>query len=154
MEHKIVDTFVRYIHKKMPSDAVMKPKKSPTEKTNKFKEYFGSHHDLRIFGSHHKRNVPLMCRFYRRWLLLQSLTAVWDKLERINLKLLLFLSTSVLIISNSRVYVGISSLIRLFYALSFCWSFVLPKKGSSPNVVIKVANKCFVALATAVCRLD
>lgn len=59
MEQKVVDSLVRYIHKKMPSDSNSKPKKSPTEKsTNKFKEYFGSHHDLRKLGFH-KRNVPL-----------------------------------------------------------------------------------------------
>lgn len=147
MEHKIVDTFVRYIHRKMPSDTVMnkeklKEKKSPTEKTNKFKEYFGSHHDLRIFGSHAKRNVSLICRyvFTKPGMLVKFPHTVFEdgKFTRIKyLNLLLFSSTSVLIVSNNRMYLGVSSLIRLFYVLSFCWStsrycIYYPKKVYQP----------------------
>lgn len=56
MEHKIIVAVLKKVKGTMPNDNA-KSKKSPTEKTNKFKEMFGSHHDLRIFGSQNKRNV-------------------------------------------------------------------------------------------------
>ncbi|KAH9640546.1 hypothetical protein HF086_001595 [Spodoptera exigua] len=54
MEHKIVQTFVDYVQRKMPSDDAVKAKKSPSEKLNKFKDMFGSHHDLRKLVPHPK----------------------------------------------------------------------------------------------------
>ncbi|KAF9796644.1 hypothetical protein SFRURICE_012737, partial [Spodoptera frugiperda] len=59
MEHKIVQTFVDYVQRKMPSDDAVKGKKSPSEtsKLHKFKDMFGSHHDLKKLVPHPKHEV-------------------------------------------------------------------------------------------------
>lgn len=67
MEHKIVQTFVDYVQRKMPSDDAVKGKKSPSEtsKLHKFKDMFGSHHDLKKLVPHPKRKYYISMRFGR-----------------------------------------------------------------------------------------
>lgn len=67
MEHKIVQTFVDYVQRKMPSDDAVKGKKSPSEtsKLHKFKDMFGSHHDLKKLVPHPKRKYYISMRFDR-----------------------------------------------------------------------------------------